>query len=99
MIEKDPLQNVREFLHKSYALASTVPEARSFHHFESDSVGVLQFKHVSDDKAFCGNHDFLIQSTSLQASDISLMSYACCVHDSKWWIGHVLETDSVENDI
>ena len=77
-------------------MASTVPGTQSF---ESDSVGILQFKLVSDDKSFCGNHNFLIQSTSLQESDISLMSYVCCVYDSKWWIGHVLETDSVENDI
>ena len=41
LIKKDPIQNVREFLRRRYAMASTVPGTRSFHHFESDSVGVL----------------------------------------------------------
>ena len=27
------------------------------------------------------------------------MSYVCCIYDSNWWIGHVLETDSNENDL
>ena len=79
LIEKDPLQNFREFLHKRCAMASIVPRTQSFHHFESDSVGVLQFKRVSDDKPFCGNHNFLIQIASLRASDISLMSCLLCL--------------------
>ena len=27
------------------------------------------------------------------------MSYICCVYDSNWWIGHVIEVDFLENDI
>ena len=74
---------LRELLRRRYAMASTVPGTRSFHHFEFNLVGVFQFKRVPDDKSFCGNHNFLIQSTSLQVSDISLMSFVCCVYDLK----------------
>ena len=56
-----------------------------------DSVGVLQFKCVSDDKSSRGNHNFFYS--------INISSGIRCVYDSKWRIGHVLETDPVENDI
>ena len=49
MIFKETLQSTREFLQRRYAAASTVPGTRSFHHFESDLIGILKFKCVSDD--------------------------------------------------
>ena len=78
---------------RRYALASTVPDTPSFHHFESDEIGKLKLKRVSNDSSFCKIHNFLCQESSLNAADIPLMSYICCVHDSNWWIGLVVEYD------
>jgi len=99
LISKETLQSTRKFLQKRYAAASTVPGTRSFHHFESDSIGVLKFKRVSDDSSFCGNHNFLSVASCFIASDIPLMKYVCCVYDSHWWIGLVVEIDVHENDL
>ena len=99
LISKDALQYTRDHLQRRYALASTVPGTRSFHYFESDGIGKLKFKRVSNDPSFCGIQNFLCQDSSLNAADIPLMSYICCVYDSNWWIGHVIEVDFLENDI
>ena len=72
---------------------------RSFHHFESDGIGKLKFKRVSNDSSFCKIHNFLCQESSLNVADIPLMSSTCCVYDSNWWIGLRVEIDFLENDI
>ena len=99
MISKETLQSTREFLQRRYAAASTVPGTRSFHHFESDSIGILKFKHVSDDTRFAGHHNFLCPTTSFNAVDIPLMSHVCCIYDFQWWIGLVIKINYHENDL
>ena len=99
MICKETLQSTREFLQRRYATASTVPETRSFHHFESDLVGILKFKQVSDDTRFAGHNNFLCPKTSFDAVDIPLMSYVCCVYDFQWWIGLLIKINYHENDL
>ena len=76
-----------------------MPGTRSFYHFEYDGIEKLKFKQVSNNSSFCGIHIFLCQESSLNAADIPLMSYICCVYDSNWWIGLVVEIDFLENDI
>ena len=93
LISKEALQHFQDRLQRRYALASTVPDTPSFHHFESDGIGKLKLKRVSNDSSFCEIHNFLCQESSLNAADIPLMSYICCVHDSNWWIGLVVEND------
>ena len=99
MISKETLQSTREFLQRRYATASTVPGARLFHHFKSDSIGILKFKRVSDDTRFVGHHNFLCPTTSFNAVDIPLMSYVCCVYDFQWWIGLVIKINYHENNL
>ena len=99
LISKEALHNTRAFLQSRYAAASTVPGTRSFHHFESDSTGLLKFKRISDDLSFCGNHNFLCADTSFNVPVVSLMSYVCCMYDSHWWVGLVVEVDSTANDL
>ena len=76
-----------------------MPGTRSFHHFESDGIEKMKFKRVSNDSSFCKIHTFLCKESSLNAADIPLMSYICCVYDSNWWMGLVVEIDFLKNDI
>ena len=76
-----------------------MPGTRSFHNFESDGIGKLKFRRFSNDLSFCGIQNFLCQESSLNAADIPLMSYICCVYDSNWWIELVVKIDFLENDI
>ena len=48
---------------------------------------------------FCGSHNFLNAITSSNIPAIPLMSNVCCVFDSHWWIGLVVEIDSIQSDL
>ena len=99
LISPEMLKSTRKFLQSRYTTATTVPGTRSFHHFESEAVGIIKYKRLSDDPDFCGKHNFLCASSSTNAEDITLMSYVCCIYDSNWWIGLVISIDTKENDV
>ena len=68
-----------------------VPKTRPFYHFNTYGVALLKFKRITNDKSFCGEHNFLSSRNGLFfASDHPTLSYICCTYDSQWWIRMIL---------
>ena len=98
-LSKDDVQNKRLQLETRYTKGNTVPGTRSYHHFASSGIGNIQFKRISNDSVFCGNHNFFFSKANYTVHDLPVMTYVACSYDDLWWIGFVENISQDEGDI
>ena len=57
-IKKDDMVAIRLRLNKCYKLGSTVEGTRSCHHFQPQSITIIQVKHLKAEKKYSITHSF-----------------------------------------
>lgn len=94
------IERSKKFLQCRFENARTVPGTRDNHYFLPCDKGMLKVSRVSADTSFfVAQVDKGSDSTTLLNTNVQPGQYICCVYDSKWWLGNVMETSDEHEDL
>ena len=79
-----------------FLFGSTIPGTRSFHHFEPLTISSIGYKRISEDSNFTGIYYF--SNHGREDLQVAGNDYIACKYDGRWWIGLILEVDTVQLD-
>ena len=79
-----------------FLFGSTIPGNCFFHHFEPFTISSIGYKQTNEDSDFIGIHYF--SNHSREDLQVAGNDYIACKYDRRWWIGLILEVDTVQLD-
>ena len=100
-INKDDMAAICLQLNKCCKLGSTVKGTRSCHHFEPQSVTIIQGKHLIAEKDYI-THSFAISdsdSCNMLIESLKPNDYVTCIYGDHWWLALVIQINVEEKDV
>ena len=97
-ISKARMIEVRQIMQQRYDLGKTIPGTRCSHHFIPLSKKQIFHKLTSEDTDL-NLFEFGFYESNPNLNDFNVATYVCCIYNTFWWIGLIIEIDQEQGDL